>query len=352
MRYLARTLLTANSDAPFYQAINTNNTNLNTALNQTQRASFTAFDQQFFNILGPSARLEKIASFAPGLGHVHEAPVYIPEINSLLFADTSLIGTLQLLNLTNNHLRNITTTPPLWNVNGGTYHRGRVYLVTNGSPVRGVYQFNYTTFTATPVVNNYRGRKLNSPNDLVFDKAGNIWFTDPAYGWTSSWPGVEAPQLPNAIYAFNPTTGALNAATNGIVNVPNGLAFSGDGSVLYVADSNSSFRDAASVRNIIAFDVKGTLLSNPRLIFQNEVGWPDGLRVTQNGYLIIASQGAADIVDPNTGVLLGKINCPNDTIFNVEPIPGTGIWFLTGTNFVYKVTLAERSLLGAGTLDS
>lgn len=99
-------------------------------------------------------------------------------------------------------LRNITVTPALHNVNGGTYHRGTIYVTTNGSPVRGVYTlqvFPNDTAIATPVVNNYRGRKLNrcvpldstsilgvryadrsyiySPNDIIADRNGNLWFT-------------------------------------------------------------------------------------------------------------------------------------------------------------------------------
>lgn len=341
-------------NAPFYD-ITTTNTKLSAALNETKAVDFIAFDISFFDIIGSSARLEKILGF-PGVSHVHEAPVYVPEMNELLFADTSVIGWLYALNAENYTVRNITTSPPLYNVNGGTYHRGKVYLCTNGSPVRGVYNLNWTDGTTTPVVNNYRGRKLNSPNDIVADENDNVWFTDPAYGWYTSWPGVEQPELPNAVYFFNTSSGALVPVTNDVVRVPNGLAFSGDRRTLYISDTNSTSgkpltKFPSGVRNIYAFSVAGSILSNPRLVYQSEVGWPDGFRVTSGGYIIVGAASGADVLDPRTGVLLGKINAPNDTIFNIEPIPGTGTWFMTGTNYIYKATLQEKSLPASEVLD-
>ncbi|OCL15255.1 calcium-dependent phosphotriesterase [Glonium stellatum] len=341
-------------NAPFYD-IRTNDTDLSIALNETKNVDFIAFDPLFLDIIGPSAKLERILSF-PGVSHVHEAPVYISETNELLFADTSVIGWLYAINAANYTVRNITTNPPLYNVNGGTYHRGKVYLCTNGSPVRAVYTFNWTDGTVSPVVNNYRGRKLNSPNDIVADENSNLWFTDPAYGWYTPWSGVEQPQLPNAVYFFNITSGALVPTTNDVVRVPNGLAFSRDRSTLYISDTNSTSgrplqKSPSSVRNIWAFNVTGSILSNPRLVYQSEVGWPDGFRVTSNGYIIAGAASGADMFDPQSGVLLGKINAPNDIIFNVEPILGTNTWFLTGTNYIYKVTLQEKSLPASEILD-
>jgi sugar lactone lactonase YvrE len=223
-------------------------------------------------------------------------------------------------------------------------------LTTNGNSARGLWTFNATDGSATAVVNNYRGRHLNSPNDVVIDSNSNLWFTDPAYGWYSAWPGVSAPELPNSIYFFNTTSKALISLSNSVALVPNGLALSEDESILYVTDSNSTSGQptqnyAASQRNVWAFDIDGVMLSNPRLVYEVESGWPDGLRVTRNGLLIIAVLGGADVIDPHTGILLGRINAVDDIIFNVESVPGTGTWFMTGQNFIYKFTIKEKSLV-------
>lgn len=200
-------------------------------------------------------------------------------------------------------------------------------------------------------MNNFRGRHLNSPNDLIFDSNSNIWFTDPPYGWWQRFPGVQAPELPHGgIYFLNTKTKALVAVSNSVVTAPNGLAFSPDGSTLYVADSNSTSGSpmshySASVRNVWAFDVKGSILSNPRMIYQTEAGWPDGLQVTRNGYVMVAVLGGVDVIDPTSGFLLGKINAPDDIIFNLERGPRQGdygMWLLTGQKYIYKVMMKER----------
>ena len=245
--------------------------------------------------------------------------------------------------------RKIETSPPLPNVNGGRYHKGRIYLTTNGSPVRGIYSVDPKDGTAVPIVNNFRGRHLNSPNDLIFDADSNIWFTDPPYGWNQGFSGVQPPELPNGIYFFNTKTKALVSVSNSVVTTPNGLAFSPDGSTFYVADSNSTSgkpmsHSPSSVRNVWAFDAKGSILSSPRLVYSTEAGWPDGLQVTRRGYLMVAVLGGVDVIDPTSGLLLGKINTPDDIIFNLERGPSRGdygMWLLTGQNYIYKVLIKE-----------
>lgn len=242
-------------------------------------------------------------------------------------------------------MRKVETSPPLHNVNGATYRDGKIYLATNGGSVRGLYELNITTGIAIPILNNYRGRHLNSPNDLILDSQSNIYFTDPPYGYVSQWPGVQEPELPSAIYHLNTKTKALTALSNSVLQMPNGLALSNDEHTLYVADSNSSYLSPTSVRNVWAFDVQGqdTILTNPRMIYQAESGWPDGIRVSRNGYLFISAAGGVDVVEPSTGLLLGKIKTLDDIIYNLEPASGAaeGVWLLTGGKAIYKVTMAE-----------
>jgi gluconolactonase len=75
-------------------------------------------------------------------------------------------------------VRGIETNPRLHNVNGGTYYHGEVFVVENGGSVRGVWRLNVTNGVAECICNNYRGRHLNSPNDLIFDSKGDIYFTE------------------------------------------------------------------------------------------------------------------------------------------------------------------------------
>ncbi|KAJ6036706.1 hypothetical protein N7540_000985 [Penicillium herquei] len=356
-------------ETPFYD-IQSDQLLVQEVLSKIKQRDFIAWDHSFFDFIGPQATIERIQSFEGEPPHVHEAPANSPETNELFFADTSVTGWLWAINVDTYEVkfilllkhnfpltfelflktRKVGSTPPLNNVNGARYHNGLIYLNTNGGPARGIWSLNPLDAIATPVVNNFRGRHLNSPNDLIFDSNSNIWFTDPPYGWSQGLSGVQPPELPSGIYFFNTKTKALVAVSNSALTTPNGLAFSLDESTLYVADSNSTAGKPlssypASLRNIWAFDVKGSIISNPRLIHFTESGWPDGLQVTKNGYLLVACLGGVDVVDPNTGYLLGKINTPDDIIFNLERGPSRGnraMWLLTGQNFIYKLMIDER----------
>ncbi|GAB1741303.1 hypothetical protein NU219Hw_g6542t1 [Hortaea werneckii] len=316
------------------------------ALAKLADASFVAWEEQFLDVIGSDARVETIQTFkSPEDNHVHEAPVYVAETNELVFSDTSQIGWLWAVNIDSHETRKIATNPPLSNVNGATYHDGLLYACTNGGSVRGIFSVNLTDGATKPLLNNFRGRHFNSPNDLIFDSRGNIFFTDPTYGQASQWPGVQDPELPNSIYHFDPDTKALRTLSNSPLLFPNGLALSVDERTLYVADSNSSFNSLTSVRNVWAFDVEhqGARLSGPRLVYQAESGWPDGIRVSRSGLLFVAVAGGVDVVAPATGLLLGKINVLGDIVFNLEPAGGEkdGVWLLTGNKGIYKVTIAE-----------
>lgn len=151
------------------------------------------------------------------------------------------------------------------------------------------------------------------------------------------------------MYHFNTTSRALITLTNDDVLAPNGLALSRDEKTLYVADSNSTSGRPirvwdTAVRNVYAFDVDVSVprLSNRRLVHVVEAGWPDGLRVTRGGLLLVASMGGVDVVDVERGgVLLGKINVGDDVVFNLEPVgEGKRTWMLTGKKGVYKVSVA------------
>ncbi|CAK3809746.1 Hypothetical predicted protein [Lecanosticta acicola] len=329
------------------------------ALSQVKKSDFIAFDSSFLDIIGPEAKLERIQAFPSNAQNVHEAPVYLPETNELLYSDTSLAGVLFALNIDTHKIRNITLHPPLQNINGATPHpNGLVYIATNGGPVRGIFSLNTTSGQTTPLLNNYRGRHLNSPNDLIFSSsASHLYFTDPTYGSDQSWPGVQAPELPNAIYRFDLKTKNLVALSNSVIGKPNGLALSRDERTLYVADSSSTTFQLADQRAVFAFSLTRLgLLENPRMIHQIESGWPDGLRVTHRGYLLVAVAGGVDVLNPKTGQLLGKINAPDDWIFNLEPVTrgngkGEGIWLLTGKNYIYKVTVKERGVERGGLVE-
>jgi gluconolactonase len=168
---------------------------------------------------------------------------------------------------------------PSNNANGNTRDRqGR--LVTCEHDSRRVTRTEYDG-TITVLADNYHGRKLNSPNDVVVKSDGGIWFTDPPFGILSNYEGHVAEQeLIPAVYRLDPATGAITIMADDIPG-PNGLAFSPDESILYVVASR-----AEPNRQLVAYDVlDGTRLANGRKFIDADGGTPDGFRVDVDGNL-------------------------------------------------------------------
>jgi gluconolactonase len=128
----------------------------------------------------------------------------------------------------------------------------------------------------------FNGRRLNSPNDIVCARNGDIWFTDPSFGIHGWWEGEPAAQeLPHAVYRIDATSGALQQVLSDLA-APNGLALSPDEAVLYVVESR-----AAPSRLVWAYDLAhGGVLSGKRLqIDADGAGALDGIAVDMAGNL-------------------------------------------------------------------
>lgn len=134
----------------------------------------------------------------------------------------------------------------------------------------------------TVLADRFDGARLNSPNDIVCQRDGSIWFTDPSFGIHGWWEGAPAPQeRPHAVYRIDAGTGRLDCLIDDLA-APNGLAFSPDESVLYVVESR-----AAPSRLVWAYDVAADgRLANRRVhIDADGAGALDGIAVDANGNL-------------------------------------------------------------------
>jgi gluconolactonase len=193
--------------------------------------------------------------------------------------------------------------------------------------------------TITILADSFGGRRLNSPNDVVVKSDGSIWFTDPTYGIMSNYEGYKAdPEQPTRnVYRLDPATGDLAVVADDF-GQPNGLAFSPDESVLYIADSASS-HDPAWPRHIRAFDVEGARLRRSREFAVIDVGLPDGIRTDIEGNLWSSAGDGVHCFAPD-GTRLGKILVP-ETVANLTfGGPKRNRIFLTATTSLYAVLTA------------
>jgi gluconolactonase len=149
----------------------------------------------------------------------------------------------------------------------------------------------------TVVANNYHGRRLNRPNDVVVKSDGSIYFTDPGLG------RIESELDFCGVYRVSPDLGTIHVLVWDFV-VPNGLAFSPDERILYVNDSRRG--------HIRAFDVEptGLLARETDRVFailqDDRVGVPDGMKVDREGNVYCTGPGGIWIFDPR-GTHLGTI---------------------------------------------
>jgi gluconolactonase len=134
----------------------------------------------------------------------------------------------------------------------------------------------------TVICDNFGGKKLNSPNDVVVKSDGSIWFTDPAFGIANFYLGrVEPSELPMNVYRVDGQSGKVTVVAEDI-EAPNGLAFSPNEKILYVIASR------AEPREFLAFDVVGDgkkLAKRRTFITCGAEETPDGFRVDVDGNL-------------------------------------------------------------------
>ena len=163
--------------------------------------------------------------------------------------------------------------------NGNTRDReGR--LVTCEHLTRRVTRTEYDG-SITVLADQYNGKPLNSPNDVIVKSDGSIWFSDPTFGIDGFYEGERKDaELKPAVYRVDGKSGEITMMADTLIG-PNGLAFSPDESVVYIVDSR------ASPRKIFAFDIShdGLKLTNQREVIDAGQGTPDGFRVDVHGNL-------------------------------------------------------------------
>jgi gluconolactonase len=186
----------------------------------------------------------------------------------------------------------------------------------------------------TTLADKYEGKRLNSPNDLVYKSDGSLYFTDPPYGLRKAGDDPKK-ELPfEGVYRWS--NGKLQLLTKQF-KAPNGIAFSPDEKTLYIDDSAS--------RTYWRFDVQpdGTIANGKLLIDMDkskEQGVPDGMRIDQKGNIYGAGPGGVWVITPE-GKHLGTIKPPEDPANLAWGDDGKTLYFTARTGLYRLRTNAQ-----------
>lgn len=299
---------------------------------------FGVIDGTGFEVIDPAfeacfighARVERLWTGARWV----EGPVWFAAGRYLLFSD-----------IPNNRIMRFDETDgsvsvfrePSNNANGHTVDRqGR--LVSCEHLTRRVTRTEFDG-SITVIADRFEGKRLNSPNDVIVKSDGTIWFTDPSYGILMDYEGERAESEIGAchVYRVEADTGHVTIVADDYVK-PNGLAFSPDESVLYIADTGITHTPGgpAHIRgHHVAADGS---LSGGQVVADCSNGVFDGFRTDRAGRIWSSAADGVHCLAPD-GTLIGKILIP-EMVSNVcFGGPKLNRLFITGTTSLYSVYL-------------
>ncbi|MFA5257965.1 MAG: SMP-30/gluconolactonase/LRE family protein [Opitutales bacterium] len=243
-----------------------------------------------------------------------EGPVWLPDEHALLFAD-----------MINNRIckwkdgEGVSTfLEKSGGVQGGdkVYNPGSNGMILNKDGQllicqhsdRRIVRLDADGHTLHTVVDRFEGKRLNSPNDLVFDKAGNLFFTDPTYGLAKD---SDSELGFCGVYRLS-NDGKLTLLSKDFAK-PNGIGISPDGKTLYASDSeNGQFA-------VFSFALNEDGSVGPRKLFWNAMpfaegnpGSTDGMTIDAGGNVWTCGPGGIYVLSPEDK-LLAKLNTGEPT---------------------------------------
>ena len=280
---------------------------LNASAAESPYATLESLDARFDALIAPGTKIEKIADDLMW----SEGPLWDASRKTLLFSDIPRNVVMQwhddkgvsqfLKNSGYTGAAPFTGREP--GSNGLTFDlQGRLVLCQHGD--RRVSR-READGTIVPLATSYDGKKLNSPNDLVFDTQGNLYFTDPPYGLPGTFtdPTKELPF--QGVYRVG-ADGKITLLTKEL-EAPNGLAFSPDYKTLYVANSQKE----NPIWKAFPVNKDGTLgasreFADSSKLYKEGDGVPDGMKLDVDGNVFATGPGGVLVYSPD-GTLLGRI---------------------------------------------
>jgi len=305
----------------------------------TMSSTFEILDEEAYKIFDNSAQVEVLDS---GFTWV-EGPLWIKESEQLLFNDIP------------------TNKTYVWSAKKGT----QVYLdpagYTSDIPRKGEPGANGLILnnadklvlcqhgdrrmammnrpTSNPasdfstLVDNYQGKRFSSPNDATYSSRGNLYFTDPPYGLAS--PDLQEISF-NGVYRFSKDS--VLSVLDSTLTRPNGIAFSPDEKILYVANSDPN----RAIWMRYELDDHTGVYSTKSIFYdvtenaKTEKGLPDGLKVNDQGYIFATGPGGVWVFNPD-GKALARIKTGQATS-NCAFGSDQNTLFMTADDYLMKAT--------------
>ena len=193
----------------------------------------------------------------------------------------------------------------------------------------------------TSLADNWEGKKFNSPNDAVFSKTGDLFFTDPAYGMEFRYDDPKREMDFTGVFRLQPD-GRVTLLTDAL-SAPNGIGLSPDEKHLYVANSG---RASGLIWEIFDRAPDGSY-TNERLFYDagpagdSLKGAPDGLAVRSDGIIFATGPGGVWVFRPD-GTHLGIVRTGQPTS-NCTLDEREQYLYMTADNLLMRIRLAEIS---------
>ena len=307
---------------------------------KTKIGSLEFLDPRMEELIDKNAKIELLAE---GFDWA-EGPVWVDRLNGVLFSDVPN-NKVYMWNekkglsifLEPSGMTNYSPTNKSDGSNGLALDKnGNLILCQHGDrTIARLKKWNFKKPSFDIIVEKYEGKRLNSPNDLVFDKSGSIYFTDPPYGLKIQDDDPLKELNFNGIYRWSESKGIELLSKS--MKRPNGIILSEDEKTVYVGNSDKDNNV------IIAFDNNKNGLVNERVFFdgnklsKNRVGLFDGLKLHSSGIIFTTGPGGVLLLD-SKGKHLGTI-MPGKATANCAFDSDESYLYLTSDNVLARIKL-------------
>lgn len=304
-------------------------------VNKTIKLDVVSSDVNFYTIISKNTEAEILSNHSKWA----EGPIMLPNgdvvwsdvVGNKVYKWTEKDGVQQWL------------SPSQFHNGHAVDHKGRIVAASHGK--RAIERLEKDG-NWTVLVDLYGDKKLNSPNDLVIDNDGEIWFTDPLFGIKKDAEGYGGTPVQGGefVFRYNPKTKQIVKLDTKDVVTPNGIGFNKNQKTLYVADSQVEHTPKPyNTRNVMAYDIdENKNLKNGRIFCQFEEGIPDGIAVDENDNVWVAAGKTIHVLTAD-GKEIGSINFPNNVAnLTFGKYKKKKVAYITGTDTLYRVNVLDE----------